>query len=164
MVGIFTSVKLPPWWAVPVILRRSMSVTDIIWKYRLPQTCYRLKTKNRLPPKQYRRIVLTPNNTAVFWFYRLRQNVPPTPDTAKSTNSQYRQKGTANSRYRPKGTANNGYRRKGTADTGYRPNSTADSGYRPKRYRVRWIPPKKYRLFSSCSLFLVLSGSWVLFR
>ena len=30
--------------------------------------------KNHLPPKNYRRIALPPKNTAIFWFYRLRQS------------------------------------------------------------------------------------------
>lgn len=54
----FPALKIPSWWAVPVIWR----FTAVVWKYRLPPKCYRRKTKNRLVPKPYRRIPLPMKN------------------------------------------------------------------------------------------------------
>ena len=44
VVGIFPAVKLPPWWAVPVIWR----FTAIFWQYRLPPKS--LPPKSEKPP------------------------------------------------------------------------------------------------------------------
>ena len=83
IVGNFPAVKLPPWWAESVIWRftaifwlyrpppKSLppkneklptavwyygrQITAILWFYRLRRSRYSQKTKNRLPPKNYRR-------------------------------------------------------------------------------------------------------------
>ena len=81
--GIFPAVKLPPWWAVPVIWR----FTAIFWYYRLLPKCYRRKTKtayrqNMTAVLYYRRKI-----PPCFGFTASAKKVPPTLDTAK----KYRQ-------------------------------------------------------------------------
>ena len=142
VVGIFPAVKLPPWWAVPVKYG-GLPPYYGNHAYRQSVTAEKRKTayrQNITAVLHYRR-----KKNAIFWFYRFRQKVPPTLDTAKTYRQlsilpkecrqlsippkRYRQHWMQPKRYRrhwisPKRYADTGYRRKGTAYTGYRPKST----------------------------------------
>ena len=80
VLGNFPAVNLPPWWAVPVIWR----LPPYFRYYRLRQSPYRRKMKNRLPPTNYRGIALPPKKHRHNLVYRFRPK-----NTAKS---RYRQK------------------------------------------------------------------------
>ena len=70
----FTAVKLLPWWAEAVTASAKVvtakklktayrrNITAILWFYRLRRSRYRQKTKNRLSPNNFQRMVLPPKN------------------------------------------------------------------------------------------------------
>ena len=64
--------------------------------YRFRQSRYRQRMKNRLPPKNYRRIALPWKNTAIFWLTASAKVV-----TAENEKTAYRLKITAVWQYRP---------------------------------------------------------------
>ena len=139
VVGIFPAVKLPPWWAVPVIWWFRQNVTAVL---------------------HYRR-----KNTAIFWFYRFRQTVPPTLDTVK----KYRQLSIPPKEYRQLSIPPKRYRQHCIPPKRYRRHWISPKRYRrywipPKRYRVRRILPKTYRLFFSCSFFVLCSLFFLVLR
>ena len=70
--------KLPPWWVEAVIWR----FTAIFWFYRLRQSRYRQKTKNRLPLENYRRMALPPKN------YCHTLVLPPSPKSLPPKNKK----------------------------------------------------------------------------
>ena len=87
-------------------------------------------------------------NIAIFGFYRFRQKIPPTLDTAK----KYRQLSIPPKEYRQLSIPPKRYRRRWIPPKRYHRYLIP-----PKRYRVHWIPPKKYRLFFSLSFFVLCS-------
>ena len=75
VVDIFPAVKLPPWWAVPVIWRFYRHILVI------PPTANVLppKNENRPPPKHYHRIALPPKKYRHILVYRFRHKSTANP-------------------------------------------------------------------------------------